>query len=176
MKSRKPKGKPRGGYFEPDPGRRCKAVKANGKPCKAWTITGGDYCTFHTPELVKAAGLAGGASTSARWREIDAACERLPLLTPDNQARYLNYLIAKEDDAGRPSVNLIVTLQRELRRVTEDNAEERDFVIVFEDPQLPTEDMAAFPEPPWVSPPCPACGHEHEPQEPDPDGSEPSST
>ena len=164
-KQKSRKSKPR------DPEKLCRWV-TDGKRCGAYRQKGRDYCSCHPPGQSSDLGKKGAAVTNSRWQEIEDAVARLPLLTPQNQARYLNALIAGEDQGGR-DLHLIAKLQAQLHKLTADNDEETHFVIEFVDPKPPMDDVEEFPAPPWVAATCPKCGHHDEP-EAEPDGPDPS--
>lgn len=168
MKTRKRKGKRKRQSRDPD--KLCTWVDTDGVRCNAYKQKGREYCSCHPPGQSSELGKKGAAVTNNRWAQIEAACERLPLLTPDNQAKYLNALIEEEDSKGKSKrIPVIVSLQRELRRVTKDKDEETGLDFTFSDPELPVDPVEDLPPIPMSS--CPNCGEAHngEPKAPDGD-------
>lgn len=75
---------------------RCTAETRSGERCKGPKQLGQNVCFFHTPKA-KLASRKGGEATAASWKKVEAACKRLPLLKPQNQAKYLVYLLDREE-------------------------------------------------------------------------------
>jgi hypothetical protein len=69
---------------------RCKANRADGKPCEARPADGGEYCWFHDPKKAAkrtAAQRAGGAANRART--LGPGAEDVPLQNPEDVAALL---------------------------------------------------------------------------------------
>lgn len=68
-------------------------------------------------------GAQRGKATSARWKDVEERCRKLPLLSAENQAKYLVALIQEEDEQGptkrRPFV--LSAYLGHLIRITQDS-------------------------------------------------------
>ena len=84
-----------GNFLEEWLPQKCAAVKANGEPCGAYALNGQEFCHFHGPGH-KAAVKKAGVATADVWKRIKADAERCNLLSPANQAIFMNALIVRE--------------------------------------------------------------------------------
>ena len=58
-----------GKLYKPRPGRQCKAVNKQGRPCGAFALTDSDFCFHHDPDKAaerKAARIRGGRARHGR--------------------------------------------------------------------------------------------------------------
>ncbi|MCU0292536.1 MAG: hypothetical protein MUF10_11215 [Thermoanaerobaculaceae bacterium] len=116
----------------PPSGRRCTARCKDGKRCKKARLRDSDTCLFHSPGGALAAAVKGGEAVSDRWKEVNDACNILPLLGYPNQARYLIALINEYDQKRdtKGAIFVITTLMQRLASVTEPSEEDSEPVTI----------------------------------------------
>jgi hypothetical protein len=80
--------------------RKCSAITRSGSPCKNWAITERDTCHFHGPDHA-AAVAKGGKATAEKAKafraQLDEAKAICDLLSPAQQAEYMNFKIMQQE-------------------------------------------------------------------------------
>lgn len=103
----------------PPPERRCQAALKTGphagEQCPKWAQRGKNVCGAHDGKQAQKWGRKGGEATSARWSEVKAAAQRLPLQSPQNQQLYVIDLIDREDrrqelERKPPRLSMLINL------------------------------------------------------------------